>query len=121
MTKPMVVVTKHRDPRHLHRRDEDVLYLDALSLAEELEAAYFQRVKLAINGDFRTNMESRFREFQETHWNDRAIKKNHLHKAPLRGVMGVERRNISTQVNSPSAQTVYHTNISTTGFDDPNQ
>jgi hypothetical protein len=124
MTKPMVIVTKHRDAGHLTRRDDDVLCVDALTLADDLEVAYFERLKPKINGDFKSRMETRFREFREAYWQDREKKKNLLEKIPLRST-DFERVNQSTRVdarvNSPARPAHYSTNVSTTGFDDPSR
>ncbi len=83
----------------------------------------FPTVKPKIAGAFRQNMEMRFQEFRAAYWEDHQTNKNHLAKAPI-GSMVIERQNASTstQINSPSGQTpTYSTNISTTGFDNPEE
>ena len=119
MTKPMVVITKYRAAEHLCRRNDDVLSIDAFTLADDLERAYVERVKPRVNGDLRPVMEARFREMRDTDWEERESKKNHLAKAPI--VFASQRLNISTRVESPSVQVIrYSTNVSTTDFNDPN-
>jgi hypothetical protein len=124
ITKPMVVVTKNQDPRHLHRRNDHVLCIDAVTLADDLRTAYFDRLKPKIAGDFKTDMEARFLEFREAGWEHHDAKKNDLLKAPLQPYDGkLIIRVAGPPVSSPSLgpSVRYSTNISTTDFDDPNQ
>jgi hypothetical protein len=118
MTKPMIRVTKHRDDGHLYL-DGDVLCLDALTLADDFEAAYWNRLRPKIQGDFKANMETRFREMRTVHWQEREEKKHELAKVPSRPQRSAWGSSTGTQVNSPSVPPLYSTNVSTSDFDEP--
>ena len=84
LTKPMIRVTKHRDPNHLHRvKGGAVLILDALTLADDFATAYRQRLRPQITGDLKSRMETRFQEFLETYWQDHVDWKGEFEKAPV--------------------------------------
>ena len=122
MTKPMIQVTKHHDPGHLCRTQDDVVIVDALTFADDLIAVYERRLKPQLTGAFKANMEARFREFREAYWQDHEAKKGERDKVPARPLtpIGV---GVDFRINSPALPTsVYSTNVtSTTGFDDPNR
>jgi hypothetical protein len=54
MTKPMIRVTKHRDGAHLCRTSDDILFVDALTLADDFETAYRQQLRPKIAGNSST-------------------------------------------------------------------
>jgi hypothetical protein len=133
LAKPMIRVTKHRDPNHLRRvKDGEVLILDALTLADDFATAYGQRLRPRIVGEVRATMETRFNELREAYWRDHIQLKSEFDKAPLgtetsvgessatheNSARPVVLLNGRTRVNSPSISRRY-TNISTSGFDDP--
>jgi hypothetical protein len=118
MTKPMVRVTKHRDSAHLCRTCDHVLCVDALTLADDFEIAYQQRLRPIVVREFKDNMERRFHELRTAYWQERESKIHHIAKVPVQSSIG---SNVTTRINSPSLPAVYSTNVSTTGFDDPNQ
>jgi len=92
--------------------------LDALTLADDLEIAYFDRLKPKITGAFREQMEKRFIEFRGSYWRDHQTKKLELAKVPS----GPSTFRVGPKmVNSPSGLAIaISTNVSTTtGFDDP--
>jgi hypothetical protein len=104
MTKPKVVVTKHRDQNHLRRlQPGNELLVDALTLHDDLEAAYFQRLKPKIEGSFKAIMEERLQKFRAAYQHDHQTKRNLLAKAPM-GVLIVEEQDATTNTNSPSVQ-----------------
>ena len=118
MTKPMIRITKHHDPSHLCRIAGDIICIDALTLADEFEAGYRQRLRPKMVGEFKVNMELRFKEMRAAHWQEREDKKHYLDKVPSGTVNNAVWRSHATQVNSPA---VYSTNVSTTGFDKPQE
>lgn len=120
MTKPMVMVTKSNDDRHLHKSPDNVIYVDALTLATELRTAYEQRMRPRMIGDFRTQMEMRFEHFREQFWQDYEDLKGEISKVPLIMIgpnapfAGSDVQGRTTVPNSPSAQMIqYSTNVVT--------
>jgi len=122
MTMPMIRVTKYRDPGHLHRSPtSNVICVDALTLAEEFAQAYWRRLRPTIAGEFKINMETRFKEMREAHWQERQGKMHKVAKVPVRTVAFENALLPPPKINSPSVPPLYSTNVSTTGFDDPNK
>jgi hypothetical protein len=125
MTKPMIRVTKHHDGGHLRRTSNDVLCIDALTLTEDFEKAYKERLRPKMNGDFRANMELRFHELYKAYWQEREAKKHELAKVPrARGnavVLEVQNASTSsgTRINSITLNNPYNT--TTTDFGDPDR
>ena len=121
MTKPMIRVTKYRDPGHLHRSPKsDVICVDALILADEFAEAYWSRLRPNVTGSLRANMEARFTEIRQAHWQERQEKMHEVAKVPLRIAAFDDAALRPTKINSPSVPPLYSTNVSTTDFDDPN-
>lgn len=117
MTKPMILITKDRRPEHLYRIDEDTLCVDALTLADDFEAAYGQRLRPKIAGDFKANMQVRFNEMRAAYREEHETKKNHFARAPLHPRGSNLEFNLTTHVNSPAVPGDYSTNVS--HFDKP--
>lgn len=109
ITKPMVVVTKHRDENHLTQDGDGVVRVDALHLADELEHAYRERLRPTITGAFKVEMEKRFRMIREASWAEFLAKKSLREKFPIGAAVAVEVSNQSTRVNSPSVNAFYST------------
>lgn len=117
MTKPMIRVTKHADARsHLTMASNDVLCVDANVLAIDFEKAYLDRLRPAITGQFRVNMETRLREFLEAYWQEFLAKEDQLAKVPRGFEQGIQFENASTQVDSPSVAVTW---VSTSGIEPP--
>jgi hypothetical protein len=117
LAKPMIRVTKHKDPNHLCRVNDSVLVLDALTLADDFEKAYADGLRPKIEGEFKANMEQRFQEFREAYWQDHVDWKAAFDKAPQGVEYTLIRLNQATRENRP--EIIYSTNVSTTGFDSP--
>jgi hypothetical protein len=111
ITKPMVVVTKSHDGAHLCRTADGSIVVDALTLADELVAAYEERVKpRLLESAFRDKMEGRFRELRREYQKEYADKKTAIDLIPL--VAETWRPSSPPLIpNSPSVPTVYSTNV----------
>ncbi|MGE3512857.1 MAG: hypothetical protein AB7N65_28680 [Vicinamibacterales bacterium] len=117
MTKPMVIVTKHRDGRHLTQDRAGAVWIDALNLAEELEYAYRERLRPKVTGEFKVKMEARFKTIRDAFWAESHQKQHLRDKVPLGassflGTVRFEHTNESTRVNSPAVKASYSTTTS---------
>jgi hypothetical protein len=84
MAKPTVVVTKCNHKWHLRRTTTGKnFYVDALTLAEDLERTYVRTVKPKITGAFKHQMATRFAEIRAAYSKDFTNKSQNFAKIPV--------------------------------------
>ena len=111
MAKPMVMDSKGHDGRHLRRPPPNIaLWLDALTLAEELETAYFARLKPRAALDLRDVMNDRLAELRDDYRRELEKFAGVLGRLP---VPGVQISASASAVTSPSAGTFLYSSHST--------
>ena len=107
MTKPVFVVVKERHPFHLCRTTEGIV-IDALTLADDLIAAYRLSVKPQLQNDrqFRERVELRFKNVRDKYTSDFNDFRDVIAKVPTRPAR------FTSLPTSPSMNAAFSTNVS---------
>lgn len=115
MTKPGFVVTKGYDGRHLSKTsgDEEIIVIDALTLAEDFELAYTQRVKLKMaESAFKNQMAIRYGEFRGAYRDDHGKWQWDVARVPIGRSSGRMNLGDVRAPNSPTITPPCSTNVS---------
>jgi hypothetical protein len=109
LAKPLVMVTKHRDPRHLIGRvaEDQKLTIDALTLADDLHRAYQRRVKPECVGAVRERMQQRLNEIRDDGADELMTFAEVLDNVPVMSWAEADR--VVSRIDSPTVSPTYST------------
>lgn len=111
--KPRFTVWKAHHGEHLHQMADGSICIDALTLAEELRAAYDERVKPRLQGDFRERIEARYAQFRQSYGSHHDRKKELFDLVPRRDFITTKPGAFAA--NSPTVNAALSTNVSVSG------